>query len=100
MSNDLDRNKRQSEVIGAITDKMKSFSGVTKLAGVIGAVGGNMRMDMPSSEVENLLKTYFRTDRSDIEFVPLEGSWRSPYIRVSDKSLQAASAALQAKLAD
>jgi len=100
MSNDLDRNKRQSEVIGAITDKMKSFTGVTKLAGVISAVGGNMRMDMPSSEVENLLKTYFRIDRSDIEFVPLEGTWRSPYIRVSDQSLEAARAALQAKLAD
>ncbi|UVI32171.1 LCP family protein [Paenibacillus spongiae] len=99
MSSDFDRNKRQHEVIGAITDKMKSFTGVTKLAGVIGAVGSNMRMDMPSSEVENLLKTYFKIDRSDIAFVPLEGTWRSPYVRVSDESLQAARAALQANLA-
>ncbi|MBB3109033.1 LCP family protein required for cell wall assembly [Paenibacillus phyllosphaerae] len=100
MSSDFDRNKRQSEVLGAIADKMKSLSGVAKLGNVIEAVGNNMRMDLPASEVENLMKTYFQMGKSDIQFSALEGTWRSPYVRVNEDSLQKAKEILQAKLAE
>ncbi|TYP77977.1 LCP family protein [Paenibacillus methanolicus] len=100
MSSDFDRNKRQSEVIGAIADRMKSFSGVTKLGNVIEAVGNNMRMDMPSSEVQNLIETYFKMGKSDIQFTALEGTWRSPYVYVDDESLRKAKQILQAKMAE
>ena len=100
MSSDFDRNQRESQVLGEIADKLKSFSSVTKIAGVIRAVGSNMRMDIPSGEVENMISTYFGISRSDITFIPLEGTWKSPYVRLDENKLQSAKAALQAKLAE
>lgn len=100
MSSDFDRNKRQSEVIGALVDKMKSLSGATKLGSVIEAVGNNMKMDMPSKEIQNLLHEYFGISRSDVTFIPLEGSWRSPYVYLDDAKLDEARAALKAKMAE
>ncbi|GGD71190.1 hypothetical protein GCM10010911_31360 [Paenibacillus nasutitermitis] len=100
MSSDFERNQRQSLVLGEIADKMKSFSGVTRIGGVIKAVGNNMRMDVPSNEVENMMTTYFGIGRSDIEFIPLEGEWRSPYVHLNDAKLAEAKAALEAKLAE
>ncbi|REE93012.1 LytR family transcriptional attenuator [Paenibacillus taihuensis] len=100
MSSDFDRNKRESQVLGEIADKLKSFSSVTKIAGVIKAVGNNMRMDIPTSEVENMMTTYFGISRSDITFIPLEGDWKSPYVRLNEAKLEEAKSALQAKLAE
>ncbi|WP_258171186.1 LCP family protein [Paenibacillus sp. R14(2021)] len=98
MSSDFDRNQRESQVLGEIADKMKSFSSVTKIAGVIKAVGNNMRLDIPTSEVENMIKTYFGISRSDITFMPLEGVWKSPFVHLDDAKLEAAKQALRAKL--
>ncbi|AZN43687.1 LytR family transcriptional regulator [Paenibacillus albus] len=100
MSSDFDRNKRESQVLGEIADKLKSFSSVTKIAGVIKAVGSNMRMDIPTGEVENMISTYFGISRSNITFIPLEGEWKSPYVRLNETKLEEAKAALQAKLAE
>ncbi|MGM0879582.1 MAG: LCP family protein [Bacillota bacterium] len=100
MSSDFDRNKRQSEVIGALVDKMKSLSGAAKLGSVIDAVGNNMKMDMPSKEIQNLLHKYFGISRSDITFIPLEGNWRSPYVYLDETKLDEARAALKAKMAE
>lgn len=99
MSSDFDRNKRESQVLGEIADKLKSFSGVTKIGGVIKAVGDNMRMDVPSAEVQNMLKTYFGMGRDDIEFIPLTGVWKSPYVHLDEATLAEAKAALKSKLA-
>ena len=100
MSSDFDRNKRQSQVIGALTDKMKSFDGVTKIGSVIEAVGNNLTMDMPSKEIKNMMTTYLGMSRNDITFIPLEGTWRSPYVYLDDAKLEEARAALKAKMAE
>lgn len=100
MSSDFDRNKRQAQVLGALADKMKSLSGVTKSGKVIDAVGNNMTMDMPSKEIERMITTYFGMGRSDIQFIPLEGDWKSPYVYLNDAKLDEARAALQAKMAE
>ncbi|NBD22822.1 LytR family transcriptional regulator [Paenibacillus sp. T1] len=100
MSSDFDRNRRESQVLGQIADKLKSFSGVPKIAGVIKAVGNNLRMDIPTGEVENLLKTYYGISAGDITFMPLEGAWKSPYVYLDEAKLQAAKDALDAKLAE
>jgi polyisoprenyl-teichoic acid--peptidoglycan teichoic acid transferase len=97
-SSDFERNARQSEVLGALTDRMKSLGGVSKLGKVIEAVGNNMSMDMPAKEIENMMMTYFGIDRSGIQFIPLEGTWRSPYVYLDDAKLTEAKAALKAKL--
>lgn len=100
MSSDFDRNRRQSEVIGAILDKMVSLGGLTKIGSVIDSVGNNMTMDMPSSEIERMLIEYKSLRSSDIEFLSLEGVWRSPNVYVNEESLAQAQAALQAKMAE
>ncbi len=99
-SSDFERNARQSEVLGALTDRMKSLGGVSKLGKVIEAVGNNMEMDMPAKEIENMMMTYFGIDRSGIQFIPLEGTWRSPYVYLDDAKLAEAKAALKAKMTE
>ncbi|WP_141505795.1 LCP family protein [Paenibacillus luteus] len=100
MSSDFDRNKRQSQVIGALTDKMKSLDGITKLGSVIEAVGNNLTMDMPSNEIKNMMSTYLGISREEVTFIPLEGTWKSPYVYLSEQNLNEARAALQAKMAE
>ncbi|KQN97658.1 LCP family protein [Paenibacillus sp. Leaf72] len=99
-SSDFDRNRREMEVIGAIFDKMKSFEGVTKYDKVIGAVGSNLTLDMPPSEIKNMLSTYLGMGSSDITFQALNGTWKSPYVYVDSTSLEEARAVLQAKMAE
>ncbi|MFD0715116.1 LCP family protein [Paenibacillus sp. GCM10027626] len=100
MSTDFDRNRRQGQVIGAVVGKMKSFDGITSMSGVIDALGKNMKMDMPESEAQNIILTYFNMDRSNVEFVPLEGDWKSPYVYVTSNSLKKAQSALKAQLSE
>ncbi|MFC4778489.1 LCP family protein [Paenibacillus sp. GCM10023252] len=99
MSNDFERNQRQSEVLGAITDKMKSLSGVAKAGAVIGAVGDNMKINMPSSEIQHMITKYFGIDRANITFIPLAGEWNSPYVYLDTGKLEEARASLQAQMA-
>ncbi|MBD3917990.1 LCP family protein [Paenibacillus sp. PR3] len=100
MSSDFDRNRRQGEVLGEIVDRLKSLGGATKLGSVIGAVGGNMRTDIPESEVRQLMFTYFGLTRSDVEFKPLEGKWVSPYVHADEQSLADTRQALRAQLSE
>ncbi|GLX68240.1 LCP family protein [Paenibacillus glycanilyticus] len=100
MSSDFDRNKRESEVVAKIVDKMKSLSGIAKMGEVIDAVGDNMEIDMPPKEIQNLMKTYFGISSADVQFIPLEGIWKSPYVYLDEAKLDEARAALQAKMAE
>jgi LCP family protein required for cell wall assembly len=97
-SSDFERNERQSQVLGAITDRMKSLGTVTKIDGILNAVGDNMRTDIPKAQIENIIKTYFGIDRSSIRFIPLEGTWKSPYVYLNDEKLQEAKQALAEEL--
>lgn len=100
MSSDFDRNQRESEVVAKIVDKMKSLGGIAKMGNVIDAVGDNMSIDMPPKEIQNLMKTYFGISGSDIQFIPLEGTWKSPYVYLDETKLGEARAPLQAKMAE
>ncbi|MBB6729677.1 LCP family protein [Cohnella zeiphila] len=93
-SSDFERNDRQSRVLGAVVDKMKSVGGALKLGNVIGAVGDNMETDIPKAQIENMLKAYYDIDRNHIRFLPLEGVWKSPYVYLNDDSLEQAKQAL------
>ncbi|MCD9024459.1 LCP family protein [Cohnella sp. NL03-T5] len=97
-SSDFERNERQSQVLGAIADRMKSFSSVTKVDGILNAVGDNMRTDIPSAQIENMIKTYFHINRSSIRFIPLAGTWRSPYVYLEEEKLKEAKQALTEEL--
>lgn len=100
MSSDFDRNRRQSEVLSAVVDKMMSLGGIPKIGAVIDSVGNNVTMDMPSKEITRMLQQYMSIRSDDIEFIALEGVWRSPNVYVNEDSLARARAALQAKMAE
>lgn len=100
MSSDFERNRRQGEVMGALVDKLMTFGGIMKIDSVIDAVSENLKMDMPKSEIKNMLSTYFNIKRDDITFIALEGNWKSPFVYLNETSLKEAQSALQAKLAE
>jgi len=97
-SSDFERNERQSQVLGAITDKLKSFSSITKVDDVLNAVGDNLRTDIPKAQITNMIATYFGINRSDIRFIPLTGTWKSPYVYLDEDKLQEAKKALAEEL--
>lgn len=97
-SSDFERNERQSQVLGAITDRMKSLGTVTKIDGILDAVGDNMRTDIPKVQIENIIKTYFGISRSNVRFIPLTGEWKSPYVYLDQEKLMEAKQALAEEL--
>jgi LCP family protein required for cell wall assembly len=97
-SSDFERNERQSQVLGAITDRLKSIGSITKINKIFNAVGDNMRTDIPEAQINNIIKTYFGINRSDIRFIPLEGIWKSPYVYLDEEKLQEAKKALAEEL--
>jgi LCP family protein required for cell wall assembly len=100
MSSDFERNARQSQVVEALTDKLKSFGGAFKIGSVLEAVGNNLTMNMPESEIKNMMVKYIGMGRDDIELIPLEGQWRSPYVYLDETKFEEAKAALKAKMAE
>jgi len=98
MSSDFDRNRRQGEVVGEIVDRLKSLGSVSKYGSVIEAVGNNMKTDIPQSELRQLMLTYFGIGRSDVEFKPLEGNWKSPYVYADEQSLADTRQVLRAQM--
>ncbi|MFD0672037.1 LCP family protein [Cohnella sp. GCM10027633] len=97
-SSDFERNERQSQVLGAIADRMKSLGAVTKIDNVLNAVGDNMRTDIPESQLDAMIKKYFGINRADIRFIPLEGEWISPYVILNQEKLAEAKQALAEEL--
>lgn len=97
-SSDFERNERQNQVLGAIVDKLKSFGSITKIDNVMNAVGDNMRTDIPESQIEAMIKTYFGIGSSKIRFIPLEGEWISPYVILDQAKLTEAKNALAEEL--
>ncbi|PYI54612.1 LCP family protein [Paenibacillus flagellatus] len=97
-SNDIERNERQQQVIGAMIGKLKSLDGLLKLGTVIEAAGGNVETDIPSSQIKSFIRTYMGIDRDKINYVHLEGEWQSPYIVVRTDEWKKAQSALQQQL--
>ncbi len=98
-SSDIERNARQQQVLAAMLDKLTSLGGVLKLDEIFKAVGSNVHTDIPKSQLRMFLTTYATIKKSDIEFVTLEGQWRSPYIRVTDENMSNAKSKLKDRIA-
>jgi LCP family protein required for cell wall assembly len=97
-SSDFERNDRQSRVLGAIVEKLKTIGGITKVDGILNSVGDNMTTDIPENQVTNLIETYFGISRDHIRFIPLEGTWKSPYVYLDEARVLEAKQALAEEL--
>ena len=97
-SSDFQRNDRQDRVLGAVLDKLKSLGSITRLGGVLDAIGDNVKTDIPESQISNMITTYFGITKKDVRFIALTGEWKSPYVYLDSAKLEEAKQALQEEM--
>jgi polyisoprenyl-teichoic acid--peptidoglycan teichoic acid transferase len=97
-SSDLERNARQQLVVAEILDKLKSPTGLLKAGEMMDAVGSNVTTDMPSAQLKDMIRTYIGMSKDNIDYIHLEGEWKSPYVYVADADWQKARSALSGVL--
>jgi LCP family protein required for cell wall assembly len=98
-SDDFERNKRQNEVLNSLVDQMQSLGGVLKIGRVLDAVNNNMKTDIENVQIKDMISTYWKIPKENIEFKPVTGTWRSPYVYINDKELEIAKKSLQDQIA-
>ncbi|MCJ8011389.1 LCP family protein [Paenibacillus sp. KQZ6P-2] len=98
-SDDFDRNRRQNEVLHAMIDKMQTFKGVTSLGGVLDAMNKNMQTDIENEQMKNMIATYWKINKENVKFMPVTGTWKSPYVYVDNAELDKAKQALKDEIA-
>jgi len=74
MDSDLERGKRQQEIMKAIFQKATSVSAFSKYGDLIDAVGKNMTTDITFSEFKALMNYFSISSGVDIESIQLKGS--------------------------
>lgn len=99
-SSDFERNERQQKVIAELVSKLKSPQGIARIGGVLGAAGNNMKTDIPSRQITDMLRTYLGISGDKITYIHLSGEWRSPYVHIDPDELAAARASLKEQLKD
>ncbi|MNI91647.1 Transcriptional regulator LytR [compost metagenome] len=80
-------------------DKMQSLGGVVRIGGVLDALDDNMKTDIEKEQIKNMISTYWQMSKNNVEFVPVTGTWRSPYVYINDKELETAKISLNDRLA-
>lgn len=97
-SNDLQRNERQQQVIDKMLDKLMSLGGIIKLGQLIDVLGNNLKTDIPSAQIRDMIRKYFGIESSNITYIQPDGTWVSPYIYLNNNDLQNARRALRKQL--
>ncbi|MFD2672346.1 LCP family protein [Marinicrinis sediminis] len=97
-SSDFERNQRQQQVLSEMLNEAKSFSTTLVVDKLMNAVGDNVTTDMPSEQIKSFIKTYVGLTSNNIEYIPLEGSWRSPFIYLDEADVEQAKAKLKQQL--
>ena len=72
LDNDIERGKRQQEILSAIVKKASSASSFTKYGNVIDAVGDNMKTDMTFDEMKSFL-SYLKDGMPHVDTITLSG---------------------------
>ncbi|GIP48190.1 hypothetical protein J53TS2_17810 [Paenibacillus sp. J53TS2] len=98
-SDDFDRNRRQNEVLHALIDQAKSLNGVMGAGKVIESVGKNMDTDLESQQMKNMIQAYWSISKENVDFMPVTGDWKSPYVYLHEDELDAAKQALRNQIA-
>lgn len=98
-SDDFDRNRRQNEVLHGLIDQAKSLNGVMGAGKVIESVGKNMETDLESQQMKNMIQAYWSISKENVDFMPVTGDWKSPYVYLHQSELEAAKQALSNELA-
>lgn len=98
---DIERGKRQQEILKAISEKASSIRSFTKYDDIIRAVGDNMKTDMTFDEMKSLF-AYVKTGTPRIDSLTLEGasdmSTGVYYYQLDEANVAEVSETLQAHL--
>lgn len=99
--NDIERGKRQQEVIKAVATKASSLTSITKYDDILSAVGSNMKTDMSFTEMKSFF-SYLTSGMPRIDTLSLEGyddmSTGVYYYKLNEESVQEVSHILQSHL--
>lgn len=72
LDNDIERGKRQQEILASIVKRASSASSFTKYGDVIDAVGDNMKTDMTFDEMKSMF-AYIKDGAPQVDTLTLEG---------------------------
>lgn len=72
LDNDIERGKRQQEILSTIVKKASSASSLTKYGNVIDAVGDNMKTDMTFDDMKSFL-SYLKDGMPQVDTMTLSG---------------------------
>lgn len=97
-SSDQERNARQQMVVAELLHKLKSPSGVLAAGKLMEAVGEHITTDIPVEQLKSMIRTYIVIDKDKMEYIHLEGEWKSPYVYISDKEWKLATSHLKQQL--
>lgn len=89
-SSDIARNGRQQQVLSQIAEKLTSLQGITQWTHVLDIVGDNVRTDVPENDLRDWMLNYRELKPNQIQLLPLETAWKSPYIYLKEDSLRQA----------
>ncbi|CAM3649258.1 LCP family protein [Cohnella lubricantis] len=89
-SSDIARNARQQQVLSQIADKLATFQGITQWYNVLDIVGDNVKTDIPENLLRDWMSDYKAMKPDQIQMLPLETHWDSPYIYANEDSLREA----------
>ncbi|RKN84459.1 LCP family protein [Paenibacillus ginsengarvi] len=97
-SSDLARNERQHQVVSKLLDKLTSLGGITQWGNVLDIAGESVKTDVPEPMIRDWITQFRKMKPEQIDFVPLEGKWDSPYIVPTEKDMAAALNAIRERL--
>lgn len=97
-SSDFARNERQQQVMKQILDKLASFEGVTQWGKVLDIIGENVKTDVSESYLRQWIHNYKKIKPDQIDFLQVEGRWKSPYVYLNEDELSKALSALYARI--
>ena len=99
--NDIERGKRQQEVIKAVAVKASSITSITKYDDILSAVGSNMKTDMSFNEMKSFF-SYLTNGIPRIDTLTLEGyddmSTGVYYYKLNEENVKEVSHILQSHL--
>lgn len=99
--NDIERGKRQQEIIQAIASKAASFTSISKYDDILSAVGNNMKTDMTFTEMKSFF-SYLSNGMPRIDTLTLEGyddmSTGVYYYKLDEEALEETSHILKSHL--
>lgn len=91
LDNDIERGKRQQEIISSIVDRTVSVSSILKYDDIIEAIGSNMTTNMTFTEMKSFISYGTNGTNIDIDSITLDGIDYKPertyYWKIDDMAL-------------